>query len=722
MSTSFRECDECLQAEIWRRSILKSAHIHNANSSGVPSQNSSPSTVTPIPSAELERHQHLQAGLDLLDQGITVIDANLRMIAWNRTFLALLDFPPEMAYVGAPFESFIRYNAIRGEYGPGEVEAQVRVRIEAARAFQPHHTERQRPDGRTLAIRGEPIANHGFVTLYTDVTEQRRYERLIEEQNVELDNKVRARTRELEVANHDLRHASRENLRIITALRRSEERTRMITDNVGALIGYFDQNQIYTFANRRHADWFERDRDSLLGSHVSDIVGTTTYAQIEPYIRRALAGETVSFEYSTRQSAGEIFHARSTLVPERDSTGKILGCYLLAIDLTEQKRAEAAAREAQKMRAIGQLSGGLAHDFNNILTVIIGNLDALDRALPDSDVVKRHAVPALRAAQLGANLVRRLLAIARQQPLEAHPIDVGALLLGMAPLLRGSLPESISIRTRLGSSPNTAEVSLWALTDPGQLEDALINLALNARDAMPAGGNLEFACDRVCLAPRDARSHNLPAGNYIEILVTDGGQGMDATTRARAFDPFFTTKPFGQGSGLGLAMVQGFVHQSGGQVQIESMPGKGTSIRLLLPATLPAKADSAADPAETEVAAGGRVLLVEDDPDVRAIVRDQINALGYAVLEAENGQEAVQLVEHISAVEVVVSDIVMPGDIDGYCLARIVTERWPDIGIVLMSGYKGESRHEPQPEGNTQFLGKPFLPADLKAAIRRCRI
>lgn len=163
------------------------------------------------PDTEPVRFQRLQAGLDLLDQGITVIDSELKMLAWNRTFLSLLEFPPEMAYVGASFESFIRYNAERGEYGDGDVDAQVRVRVNAARAFQPHYTERQRPDGRTLAIRGEPIGQHGFVTLYTDITEQRRYEQLMENQNVELEQKVRSRTRELELANHDLRYASREN-------------------------------------------------------------------------------------------------------------------------------------------------------------------------------------------------------------------------------------------------------------------------------------------------------------------------------------------------------------------------------------------------------------------------------------------------------------------------------------------------------------------------------
>lgn len=665
------------------------------------------------------RYERLQAGLDLLDQGITVIDAKLHMVAWNKTFLTLLDFPTDMAFVGAPFESFIRYNAERGEYGPGDIDELVRVRVDAARTFQPHYTERQRPDGRTLAIRGEPILNHGFVTLYTDVTEQRRYEQLIEEQTIELNDRVRARTHDLEAANEGLRYAARENQRINTALRLSEARMRMVTDNVAALIGYFDRSQIYSFANLRHSDWFGREHDDIIGRPLREIVGRHTYQQVEPYVRRALGGEYVAFEIESPDRQGRVRNVRCTFVPDVDSGGSVIGCYVLAVDVSEQKRAEAGLREAQKMEAIGQLSGGMAHDFNNILTVIIGNLRALESECTADLAVRTHIPPALRAAQRGAELVKRLLTIARQQPLERAPVDVGALILGMSALLRSSLPESIELRTRIGSSTGPGEVSVWAMSDPGQLENALINLALNSRDAMPAGGVLEIACARAVLAADARREFGLDERHYVEIVVSDTGCGMDEATQARAFDPFFTTKAFGRGSGLGLSMVRGFVQQSGGAIVLHSKADSGTSIHLYLPAVESPATPVSADDAEDGERNLGLVLLVEDDADVRAVVRDMVISLGYTVIEAENGVEALELVGSLVDIKHVLSDMVMPGGLDGHTLAWRIRETNPDVGLVLMSGYAGPGPGETESQLRVPFLNKPFSVSQLRSALKR---
>ncbi|RYE71699.1 MAG: hypothetical protein EOO81_05295 [Oxalobacteraceae bacterium] len=235
-----------------------------------------------IPAADIERFSMLQAGLDLLDQGLTVFDANLGLVAWNAPFLRLLGFPAEMAYVGAPFESFIRYNAEHGEYGPGDVERQVSERVAIAARFAPHTTERVRPNGRVLLLRGEPLAHNGFVTLYTDITAQRHFEEVIQQQNVQLERRVLLRTAELVSANAELSSANGENTQIAAALGRSEARMRLINDSMPFLIGYVDKDEKYQYANKGYSDWFEVSLTDVMGSRVRDIIGAEAYGQGDP--------------------------------------------------------------------------------------------------------------------------------------------------------------------------------------------------------------------------------------------------------------------------------------------------------------------------------------------------------------------------------------------------------------------------------------------------------
>ncbi|MBL8483391.1 MAG: PAS-domain containing protein, partial [Rhodocyclaceae bacterium] len=520
----------------------------------------------PSPLDEHHRLEMLQAGLDLLNQGITVFDADLRMVAWNLTFLRLLDFPSNLAHIGAPFDAFIRYNAERGEYGAGDPAEQVEERVSAARGFQPHYTERTRPDGRILAVRGEPLPHKGFVTLYTDVTSQRRYEQLIRRQNADLEERVRDRTAALQSANNRLTEANAANVQIAAALKRSEERMRLISDNVPAMIGYFDRHEIFRYGNRGYERWFAHDQ--IAGKTIEEVVGTQVYTLVHQHVRTALSGRQVSYEYHVERDNGDIAYARSTLVPEFSADGEVRGCFVLSIDITEQRRTQAALAQAQKMEAIGQLSGGIAHDFNNILTVVIGNLSVLESR--SGAEAQEFLAPALAAARRGVELIRRLLTFSRQQPLLPRPVDVGALIQELVRLLRRSLPENIDIEAAADHAP------LYAMTDPNQLESALLNLALNARDAMPGGGRLRIEAVAAPLGESEAAASDVAPGDYLRISVRDTGTGMDEATLARVFEPFFTTKPFGSGSGLGMAMVYGFVKQSGGAIRLESRPGAGT--------------------------------------------------------------------------------------------------------------------------------------------------
>ncbi|WP_374502808.1 PAS-domain containing protein, partial [Zoogloea sp.] len=392
------------------------------------------------PSFDRRYREMLGAGLDLLDQGVTVFDADLRMVAWNETFLRLLDFPESLAREGVSFEDFIRYNAERGDYGPGDPARQIAERVARAKSFQPHVTERVRPNGQILSIRGFPLPYQGFITVYTDITGQRHSQEQIARHQAELEEHIRSRTEALTRANAELTAAVESNKAITAALQRSEQRLREITDAIPAAIAYFDNEWIYRYANKGYAEWFGWSAHEVEGRRIRDVIGQEVFAIVAPWVTRALAGERVSYEYAMTGRDGTPVQARSTLVPDI-ADGRVIGCYVHSVDVTESRRTQAALAQAQKMEAIGQLTGGLAHDFNNMLTVVIGNLVALKENHPDDPLTENFVEPAMHAANRGAELIRRLLGFARRQPLEPRPLEVNELILGMSKLIRRSLPD-----------------------------------------------------------------------------------------------------------------------------------------------------------------------------------------------------------------------------------------------------------------------------------------
>lgn len=654
------------------------------------------------PSPDAALGATLLSGLDLLEQGVSVFDAGLRLVACNRRFLTLLDFPPELAAAGTPFEAFIRYNACRGEYGPGDAELQVAERVVRAQRFERHEFERRRPDGTLLRVRGAPLPQGGFITLYSASGAEQAAAR-------QLPPLSDPAGQALEQARQRLGAAQLANEQLAAALQRSEQRLRLITDTIPALIAYFDHGQIYRYANKGYADWFGRDSAQMSGRHISQALGSKFYAAVQRYVEEALTGKQLSYEYSMEKDDGSTIFARSTLVPEIAADGEVLGCFVLSFDITEQKQTQAALVQAQKMEAIGQLSGGMAHDFNNMLTVVLGNLGELRRRLPPQPALLDYLDPALHAAGRGVELVRRLLGFARQQPLLAQPVPVGGLIPGMMQLLQRSLPENIVLDCQLAAEHD------YVMADANQLESAILNLVLNARDAMPDGGRLQIAANVETLDARAAAEWQLAAGDYIRIDVTDNGCGMTPEVQLRVFEPFFTTKQFGSGSGLGLAMVYGFARQSGGQVSVSSQPGGGSVFSLRLPRTTPTAQPHGR--LDFSGRAGGRerplVLLVEDDPEVRRVVQRQLSALGYPVVEAENGDEAATLLASIADIGLLLSDIVMPGRLGGRQLAALARQQRPEIRILLMSGYAAPAEVADDRTRDIPLLAKPFTEAQL---------
>jgi signal transduction histidine kinase/CheY-like chemotaxis protein len=640
--------------------------------------------------APLERYLTLQTGLDLLDQGLSIFDRDLRLVAWNKAYVRLLDFPPEMAYLGAPFESFIGYNARRGEYGPGDPDALVAERVAAARTFKPHEIERVRPDGRVLRIRGEPVPGHGFVTIYLDVTEQRRAERIIRDHNAELEARVAARTGELQ---------------------RSEERVRLIMDSIPALVAYFDRRRIYAYLNRGYRDWFQVDTARPECVSAKHFLGASVYALVKPNVLRALAGETRSFEYELQTRDGQRRAVRTSLIPDHGPDGDVAGCFELTFDITEEKRSQALLARAHKLESLGHLTGGLAHDFNNILTVVIGNLAALADERPGDSALPEYVQPALDAARRGADLVRGLLSFARRQPLQAAAVHVGALVETVARLVRRSLPETLRLEVDVGDAP------LWTWIDATLLEQALVNLVLNARDASGADGRISLRARAAHIDAAVAAPLQLSEGDCVRIEVEDNGSGMDEYTLAHLFEPFFTTKAPGHGTGLGMAVVYGFIKQSGGAIDVRSAPGRGTTVTVWLPAAEPPAPDAGSGEAGAgahRAADRGLALLVDDDAQVRRAIRRSLLELGYVVLEADSGAEALKLLANTPGITLLLSDVVLGGEIGGSAVAQAARTQGQAGAVVLMSGNApGDLPRLP----GIPLLTKPFTSEQLDRAI-----
>jgi len=393
----------------------------------------------------------------------------------------------------------------------------------------------------------------------------------------------------------------------------------------------------------------------------------------------------------------------------------------LEMQIEEREKVEEALRQSQKMEAIGQLTGGVAHDFNNLLQVILGNLERLGRRLPGGGATAggelRLIEAASRAAGRAATLTQRLLAFSRRQPLAPKSLDLNRLVAGLLELLGRTLGEAIHVETVLAGG-------LWRVfADENQLENALLNLAVNARDAMLQGGRLTLETQNVRLDEAYARSQeDVRPGDYVLVSVSDSGVGMTKEVLARAFDPFFTTKDIGQGTGLGLSQVYGFVRQSGGHVRIDSAPGQGASVKLYLPRFFELEVVETVVADTRPVPHGSRhetILIVEDEDDVRSFTRDTLLELGYEVREAANGPAALRVLEDHPGLRLLFTDIGLPGGLNGRQLADEARRRWPDMRILLTTGYTRDAMvRQGRLEAGVELLVKPFTEADLARKIR----
>jgi len=469
------------------------------------------------------------------------------------------------------------------------------------------------------------------------------------------------------------------------ALAEGEARFRGIFNSTFQFIGLLGPDGTLLEANDTALAFAGLTREEVVGRPFRDTrwwdMGEETLERLDDAIARAAAGEPQRYEVAVRGAGERVASIDFFIRPVRDAEGRVAMLVAEGHDLTELKLAESRLREAQKLEMLGQLTGGVAHDFNNLLMAVLGNLALLRKRLPEDARLVRLLDGATQGAERGAALTQRLLAFARRQELKPQPVDLAALVRGMQDLMERSVGPRVRIETSLpdGLPP--------ALADSNQTELALLNLAINARDAMPQGGRLRIALSAMRAPGRDAPVE-LPPAAYLRLVVRDEGTGMDEATLRRATEPFFTTKGAGRGSGLGLPMVQGFAQQSGGTLRLRSRPGEGTEAEVWLPASAEAATAPAGTTLVTPVPAGRprRVLLVDDDGLVLAGTAAMLEDLGHVVVTARSGPEALALLDRDMAVQAVVTDHAMPG-MTGLDLAREIRLRRPDLPVVLATGY-----------------------------------
>jgi PAS domain S-box-containing protein len=496
------------------------------------------------------------------------------------------------------------------------------------------------------------------------------------------------------------------------ALRREKEFSEFLIKSSSEGIVVFDRDFSITLWNPGIERVTGMNVDEVLGRRIFDVLPYLVDTASEAAMKAALEGRETSL-YDQRYAVpgtGREGYYDAFFSPLYSRGREVIGGIGFLRETTERRRAEDALRQSQKMEAVGQLTGGIAHDFNNMLTVIAGNLELLEGKLADEPRLLRLVGSATLAASRAEKLTQQLLTFSRRQQLRPQPIDFNQIIIGMDDLLHRTVGEHIDIRAQLAPE-------LWpALADPNQIETALLNLILNARDAMPTGGHIVIETGNADFV---AAEREISAGAYATLAVTDTGQGMSEEVLAHVFEPFFTTKEVGKGTGLGLSQVYGFVKQSSGHVKIESNTAVGTTVRLYLPrAPGAASLVGGTTAGEQQYRGSECVLVVEDDHGVRDFAVSVLREFGYRVVEAANGDAALELLGTAPDIDLLFTDVVMPGRLSGADLAKAALERHPALRLLFTSGYTTRLVEKEWPENTVDLLRKPYRSIDLAARIR----
>lgn len=624
-----------------------------------------------------------EAGLNLIQQALSIYDSDLNLVVCNSRFREMFGLPDALLSPGASFGDTIRHLAARGEYGEvGDLDAFVSDRVDQARAFEAHYFERQRANGRWISVEGSPLPGGGWVAVYTDITRTKAQETLLRARSDALSDRLLRHTEELAAANRKLEATVTALEEAKRQLTESEARTRLTTEMMPAHIAHVGPDLRYTYSNQRLSTVIPGRPSHIVGMHVADALGAAAYEKIWPHLDRAFDGIANVVEFTDTPSSKRI---RTAFTPDSE-TGTDRGAYILSMDITEETQARAALQQTRRRELAAQMTSGLAHDFSNLLTIILGLQSQLARMTLPTEA--RSLVTATTAAaRRGGNLLNRIADMTSQRMPRMQATDIGALLADLRTLASPSLPVGISFETTDETGGTTC------LIDPGMLQDALLNLIFNARDACGNRGRIRVTVTSV-------------QDTWLSVSVCDSGPGFSDEALAHALEPFFTTKGE-EGSGLGLAMVYDAAKLLGGEVRVDNCEtGAQVTLRLPLRRATP----------QGDV---GLVLLVEDSPDLRATIREMLTGEGHSVIEAASVDEALALVQEIPEISLVLSDISLEGDKTGVDLIELLPVQ--SLPCYLMTSLPPSHPLHRRAVTRAPVLPKPFRAADLRAFLHSGR-
>ncbi|MDP2581073.1 PAS-domain containing protein [Shimia thalassica] len=619
------------------------------------------------------------AGLNLIQQALTIYDSDLKLVLANKRFHDMFKLPREFNVPGADFGETIKFLAIRGEYGDIEdIEAFVQGRVDQALAFEQHYLERLMSNGRWISVEGSPLPEGGWVAVYTDITSTKRQEQLLRTRSEELSDQLLQYAEELSATNRQLEstvNALEEAKRQLTD---SEARMRLTAEMMPAHIAHVGPDSHYTYSNRRLTAVMPGRPSNIVGQHIRNALGESAYLAIEPHLEAAFHGKASVFEFNDHLSTRRI---RVAFTPD-GGVGLARGVYILSMDVTEETQTRVALQQTRRREIAAQMTSGLAHDFSNLLTIILGMQSKLQRMemVPEASELVEATVAASRR---GGTLLNRIADMTGHRAPEMQPVNMDVFLADLQTLANPTLPPDISLTIQ----NNIPDVPI--LADPGMLQDSLVNLILNARDACSGQGAITITTEMV---------HD----TWLQLRVTDTGTGFSEEALKRALDPFFTTKG-GDGSGLGLAMVYDVTKLAGGEVRLGNTD-VGGSVTLRLPLRR----------AQTQQAPG-LVLLVEDNPDLRGLIRDMLIDMEHTVIEAASVEEAHALLASVSEISMVLSDISLEGDATGVDLIKSLrTDGTPSF---LMTSLPQTHPLYIEGAARAPVLSKPFDVEQLDAFL-----